>query len=172
MGLKTIAAFAFAILMAACTMNRIVQLDTVRVETETATTSELTPNLSVQIFRDVAAQLNFVVHSPIYDDDNSVSYEADLEGRGSAEEQLLLFIQPNRIRFISRVTGKASDFPKARRAADLIRRALDRRHIPYKERFIKTIPFWESRTVPAQKGAGFFACLISKELRRGAWLDS
>jgi len=115
-------------------MPRHVEVRAARIQVKAPQSSGLTTELAADIFRDVAAQLGFVVERRLHVSTNQfVQYSARAPGKRPANKTtLILWVDNKQIIFLSSIYGYAKDLDAAQRAAALFEQALDKRGISYK----------------------------------------
>jgi len=114
-------------------MFRHVEVQAPRIQVESPQSNGLTTELAADIFRDVAAQLGFVVLGPIQVSTNLFEYSSRAPGkRPENKTSLTMWVDNKQIHFESGIDGYARDLDAAQRAAALFEQALDKRGISYK----------------------------------------
>jgi hypothetical protein len=116
-------------------MYRNVTVETTRLQAESGMSNGLTPTLAVDLFRDVANQLGFVMEGPKQVSGTRFEYSADAPGKRPIDKtSLIIDVDDKRIRFSSSIYGTTKEFFTAQRAAALFEQKLDARGIRYKVR--------------------------------------
>jgi hypothetical protein len=98
-------------------------------------TNGITPALAVDLFRNVADQIGFIVQGPFnyYYSQNETNYYGG-EGRKNTTNILYsvnMRIKNSEISFTSTIYGTKKDFLTAQKTAALFEQALDRQNIQY-----------------------------------------
>src|SRR5437899_1088615 len=113
---------------------RVVEVSAVRIEAESPRTEGLPAALAVDLFRDVANRLGFVVNGPHQDPRTPmvVVYGAHATREKPVRSVFVtLFMNGKRISFLSSLDGTTAEFAAAQNAAKLFQEALDERNIKY-----------------------------------------
>jgi hypothetical protein len=118
-----------------CAMDRLVDVTTSRIEVASANSNGLTATNAVEVFRDVANKLGFIVKGPIQDPRTPNEFEFSacaLDEKPANDVHLSLMANDKHMSFISTIYGTPKDFVAAQQAASLFEQALDKRGIQYK----------------------------------------
>lgn len=128
-----ILAAALAMLTVGCETDRMVDVETFRFTSETSGSHELTPSLAVDIFREVATRLGYIVEGPLQGTRTFIEYIAHAPRDSRVKKPSIdLWIDAKHIEFLSKMYGTAKVLPEIKRVAALFEQALDNRGVQYK----------------------------------------
>lgn len=123
-----------ALFVSGCETYQSVILTTNRIEAGTSVTNGITHALAVDLFRNVADQIGFVVQNPVNNlNQNEIDYYAREPRKYPTNiiYSVSMRIENQQISFTSTIYGTKKDFLTAQKTAALFEQALERQNIQY-----------------------------------------
>ena len=135
-------AVSLTLIVSGCRTSRSVELRTSRAGVSPTHTNGVTSDTAVEIFRDVANQMGFTVQGPERVSRSKTNYIAmGPQGTRYTSPDLVLWIKPKSLRFVSSSYGTKKDWPIAQDGGDRLKKALEAHNAKYAaRRFVAVSP--------------------------------